>query len=900
MTFTFGYGGTRFASFEPAFFAHLSNVTGNSTWVDEASVEFFDRLTADTYGDSSMNGCGPTFPGNTHDYIARHKCLRSGGLINLRPWDMQYMPWIAGIIGNSDSAPGDGISQQTTFLNDSILDGLNTLDSVNPGVNPAYYGEVIGLAGAVHALALNGTTSFPAINAPNYAAINGMTTLCALADHLASLQDASGAWTWTANLNDPSDRDSQTTAYAILALLAAQNQGCGPYGTQIANGRAWLWTMQDPSDGGFYDYPGGMKNIEANAEIVSALGVIPEVSLNSSACATTGTVTVTIDMSDVQSNPIVGGQFFLEYNTTVLSFDSASPGSAPFTLEVYESVNTGTGTIDYAVGVPGAGPGTTSATTMAVLTFNALQQVCDTANLVKFRAHMPPTRLTDDQGNSIVPSLTDLPAITIDSTPPVITCPPNIVVNADAGGCTAEVLILPSNWALFFNAGISATGDPSNPYALELRSVASDPSPTFAAAAWTPPAPLTFAGLTNLSADYSMPTGCFAGGSPRFQVRLDTNNDNIADGNVFVYWGTVPNYNDCPTPGWHNTGDLINDGAARFDTTQFPGGAFYSTHAQAVALLGGATVMRITAVVDASWSQDQVVYVDNVNINGSLHSFGDASATDNCDSAPNITAVRSDSLPLSDPYPTGVTTITWTATDDCGNFSQCFQTVTVNAYNTMVVDLQLAGSFSTTFTRCIRFELSSGGPGTTIVDQNVTFVNGVANNVEVNVPCGLYTCITARDRKHTLRRTDSAFAIVGVEYVADFTGGDALVGGNLNDDSWIDILDFGIFVGQFGTSPGANTLCGYVGNHADISGDGTVNVLDFNFISLNFLQGHEANCSGVSGLVDDSTPAETAGPIQRISVRELIRRGWRDAVAGDLNHDGWLDANDIAQFLNGQ
>jgi hypothetical protein len=39
---------------------------------------------------------------------------------------------------------------------------------------------------------------------------------------------------------------------------------------------------------------------------------------------------------------------------------------------------------------------------------------------------------------------------------------------------------------------------------------------------------------------------------------------------------------------------------------------------------------------------------------------------------------RSDGLPLTDPYPVGVTIVTWTATDNAGNSSTCQQTVTVN------------------------------------------------------------------------------------------------------------------------------------------------------------------------------------------------------------------------------
>ena len=56
---------------------------------------------------------------------------------------------------------------------------------------------------------------------------------------------------------------------------------------------------------------------------------------------------------------------------------------------------------------------------------------------------------------------------------------------------------------------------------------------------------------------------------------------------------------------------------------------------------------------------------------------GTATATDNCDTNPTITGTRSDGKPLTDPYPKGTTTITWTATDSAGNHSSCDQTITV-------------------------------------------------------------------------------------------------------------------------------------------------------------------------------------------------------------------------------
>ncbi len=54
--------------------------------------------------------------------------------------------------------------------------------------------------------------------------------------------------------------------------------------------------------------------------------------------------------------------------------------------------------------------------------------------------------------------------------------------------------------------------------------------------------------------------------------------------------------------------------------------------------------------------------------------------TDNCDASPEITASRSDGLSLEEPFACGTTTVTWTATDSCGNASSCTQNVTVNPF----------------------------------------------------------------------------------------------------------------------------------------------------------------------------------------------------------------------------
>jgi hypothetical protein len=462
-----------------------------------------------------------------------------------------------------------------------------------------------------------------------------------------------------------------------------------------------------------------------------------DLSLNTAtSCQNTGVVTVTIDMSAMPEN-VVGGQFFLLYDETVLDFVSAVPGDPPFTVELFESVNETSGTIEYAVVAPSGHPGTSVDSTLALLTFNVLADVCTpTADLVEWDlAHAPPSRLTNNLGGVVAATLVDLPAITIDGTDPLITPPANIAVNADAGGCDALVTV-PALVAMDACSGINT--------------------------------------ITN---DYT---------------------------------GTA-----------------------------------------------------------------------------------DASGT----------------------YPSGTTVVTWTVTDNCGNQSQVTQEVTVDPVNDLLVTVELQ-SVSATVTRCITIELweCPGGAPDAVVTEDLTFSGGIFSGT-IEVPCGNYTCITARDTRHTLRRTDDDgdFAIAGTAYVADFsaagTTDDSLTGGNLNDDFFIDILDFGIFTGQFGNMPGADTPCPALIPHADISGNGLVATEDFSFISANFLQAHEANCCGAPltggngyGWNHAVAPgvAPRPGPLIQISAAELRRRGLDDLIAGDLNHDGWLDIFDIVALIEGQ
>ncbi|OGH14013.1 MAG: hypothetical protein A2687_06120 [Candidatus Levybacteria bacterium RIFCSPHIGHO2_01_FULL_38_26] len=180
-----------------------------------------------------------------------------------------------------------------------------------------------------------------------------------------------------------------------------------------------------------------------------------------------------------------------------------------------------------------------------------------------------------------------------------------------------------NGYTLFGDAQIVSGGNPSN--AAQLRSDATV-APGFGGVSFEVQDGTTLGDLATLGTDFNVTDDDCGGGSPRFQVRIDMDNDGVisaGDKNVFVYLGPSPNYVGC-TPGtWVSSGNLVTDPDPRWDTGQV-GGTFYDTYANAVALTAGLEVFRINLVVDSSWmflDSEQTVLVDNVNINDKLYTF---------------------------------------------------------------------------------------------------------------------------------------------------------------------------------------------------------------------------------------------------------------------------------------
>ncbi len=209
------------------------------------------------------------------------------------------------------------------------------------------------------------------------------------------------------------------------------------------------------------------------------------------------------------------------------------------------------------------------------------------------------------------------------------------------------------------------------------------------------------------------------------------------------------------------------------------------------------------------------------------------------------------------------------------------------------VTVELAGVSAGPFDRCITFDFYTSASCTTpaySIERVLTFTGGVASTTFSTVPCGTYTALAVRDRLHTLRCVATAApafdASTPGSLIAAFTSasGKALKSGNINNDNYIDILDFGGYIGRLSQNPGADTSCSTAPLHADFSGNGSVGTEDFTFIQGNFFAAADADPCG---------PLAGSGPITDISVADLIARGDWDIARADLNLDGRLNADDI-------
>jgi len=262
-------------------------------------------------------------------------------------------------------------------------------------------------------------------------------------------------------------------------------------------------------------------------------------------------------------------------------------------------------------------------------------------------------------------------------------------------------------------------------------------------------------------------------------------------------------------------------------------------------------------------------------------------------------------------FPAGLSRFECYAADECAQQSQtCSWSVNVSPANVVEVDVELSQVMHPgPLRRCIEFEFfrdCTEEPQTTgqVLNFGLPFdFPGLARRIQLKVPAGIYGCVLARDPWHTLRSV-ADMEIVGNKYVARFLDdplfdeGNWLRGGNLDGSNVIDVIDIVRWTTQEGAQLDPDTLSCAPGPtstlwHADINGDGLVDVIDLEFINRHFLAGDKQGCCSRTLRPLDNEP------ILQISLKQARYQGLGDLTAADVNGDGLVDLTDLDLIQRG-
>lgn len=267
---------------------------------------------------------------------------------------------------------------------------------------------------------------------------------------------------------------------------------------------------------------------------------------------------------------------------------------------------------------------------------------------------------------------------------------------------------------------------------------------------------------------------------------------------------------------------------------------------------------------------------------GAVHEFT-APAIDNC----GVVTVECDP-PSGTVFPVGTTGVTCTATDDCGNVSSCEFDVTVTETNLVDVLVLLPGSVPAT--RCIRLVPDDCGSAVDIeldfVDHDANAATPVQAETTIEVPCGPWTILCAKDEQHTLWSTTSlSLSGDGTRWIADT----ALIlrAGDADGDGDVDLNDTGVVLAQFG-GPEPDGGCPWNGQPGgDLNNDGNVGSLDYSLLNANWSESSTCACT--------PSPDEGSGRGVRLSIPTAELDGWV-ASRVDVDHNGVFDVRDVERL----
>lgn len=285
----------------------------------------------------------------------------------------------------------------------------------------------------------------------------------------------------------------------------------------------------------------------------------------------------------------------------------------------------------------------------------------------------------------------------------------------------------------------------------------------------------------------------------------------------------------------------------------------------------------------------------------------DPTATDNCDPAPGVVC----SPPSGSTFPQGTTAVTCTATDSCGNASTCGFNVIVNDVNDVSLEIELA-DVHIPVTRCIYFVTDSCG---STADASLSFtdhdgddsnMNGIDDATEgdtddpstpvrfvgtVEIPCGDWTFLCAKDEQHTLYDT-TTLTDTGTTYVADSLL--SLEGGDTDNDSDVDINDVTWLLFQFGSLAASGGFPWDGTRDADFSNNGAVGSEDYTFLTANWLTFTTCACTGPPPVGGGGSVLPLARPTKVTVLASELPASV--AAKADLTGDGVVDYQDVEAF----